>query len=86
MSDSIVLKKQCERCPAVEEIPVTPEDIKSGKYIPEKKGGPPKYEIKIGGEVVCSYTRLCANCDAAVKKDIANINKRPKKKTTQRST
>lgn len=85
MSDTIVLKKQCERCPAVEEVPVSAEDIKSGKYQPEKSDGPPKFEIKVAGKTVCVYRRLCTNCEAAVQKDVSNIAKKREKKTSARS-
>lgn len=84
MSD-LILKKQCERCPAVEEVPVSAEDIKSGKYQPEKSDGPPKYEIKVAGKVVCSYKRLCAACEAAVAKQVTDIAKKREKKTSTRS-
>lgn len=85
MSDAIVLKKQCERCPAVDEVPVSAEDIKSGKYVPEKNDGPPKFEIKVAGKVVASYKRLCAACDAAITKQVTDISKKREKKTSTRS-
>lgn len=83
MSD-IVIKKQCERCPAVEEVPVTADDIKSGKYQPDKSDGPPKIEIKIDGKMVKTYRRLCAACQAAVDKAVADIVKKREKKTSLR--
>ncbi len=80
----IVLKKQCERCPAVEEVPVSAEDIKSGKYQPEKTDGAPKIEIKVAGKVAVAYRRLCEACQAAVDKAIADIAKKREKKTSKR--
>lgn len=82
---SIVLKKQCERCPAVEEIPVSVEDIKSGKHTLDKPDGPPRIEIKVGGKVVTTYRILCDACDAAVSKAVSDIAKKREKKSSQRS-
>lgn len=84
MSDNIVLKKQCERCPAVDEVPVSAEDIKAGKYVPEKTDGPPNIEIKVAGKTVASYKRLCAACQASIAKMIGDIGTKRTKKTSQR--
>lgn len=80
-----VLKKTCERCPAVEEVPVSAEDIKTGKYQPEKTDGPPRVEIKMAGKVVASYRYLCTACDAAVAKAVQDIGSKREKKTSVRT-
>lgn len=84
MSDSIVVKRQCERCPAVEEVAVTVEEIKAGK-LPVDKADAPKIEVRVGGKVVASYKRLCAACEASVTKAIEDISKKREKKTSKRS-
>lgn len=83
MSDSFIIKRQCERCPAVEEIAVTAEDIKSGKY----KSDPPaqKYAVLVEGKVMAAYSRLCGTCDEAVSKAILDIARKREKKTSKRS-
>lgn len=85
MSESFVLKKQCERCPAVEEQVVSTEDIKAGKVTIGATKGPPRYQILVAGKESVSYNRLCAACEAAVSKAVADIAKKREKKTSQRS-
>ena len=78
-----VVKRQCERCPAVEEISVTAEDIKSGKYKPEPAAV--KYSVLVDGKPLASYSRLCEACDEAVSKAILDIARKREKKTSKRS-
>lgn len=82
MSDFIV-KRQCERCPSVEEIQVSAEDIKSGKYKPEPTAV--KYSVLVDGKPLASYSRLCEACDEAVSKAILDIARKREKKTSKRS-
>jgi len=84
MSDVMVMKRQCERCPAVKEIPVTAEDIKNNKYAPPKADAPPRYQISSNGKVVVAYTNLCDPCEQQVSKAIAEISKKREKKSSTR--
>lgn len=85
MSDSIVIKRQCDRCPAVEETAITVDDIKAGKLPVEKADAAPKYEIKVAGKVVASFKRLCTACEEQVAKAVEDIGKKREKKTSKRS-
>lgn len=80
---SLIIKRSCERCPATEEVPVTAEDIKSGKA--PLGQADTKYEIKVGKNVACSYRYLCAACEAAVQKLVADIATKREKKTSLRA-
>jgi len=84
VSDSIVMKRSCERCPAVQEVPVSVEDIASGKI---KLGGKelPKYSVLIDGKPVVSYRHLCSACETAVKNAIETISKTLEKKASART-
>lgn len=84
MSDSIFIKRSCERCPAVEEVALTLEDLKAGKGLKAAEG-PPRWEIKSAGKVVVNYRQLCAACEAAVSKMILDISTPREKKTSLRT-
>jgi hypothetical protein len=84
VSDSIVMKRSCERCPAVQEIPVSVEDIASGKFKPQAKDGTPKYEIKVEGKPVASFRYLCEACESTVRAALDNISKTLEKKAALR--
>lgn len=87
MSDVIVIKRDCQRCPAVDEVPVTAEDIKTGKVGAAKDPAKtvPKYEVKIAGKVTISYEHLCPACDNMVSRMIDDMGKKRDKKTSRRS-
>jgi hypothetical protein len=80
----MVVKRQCERCPAVKEIPVTAEDIKTNKYAPQKADAPPRYQISVAGKVTASYSNLCDPCEQQVSKAITEIAKKREKKSSTR--
>lgn len=87
MSDTIVIKRECQRCPAVEEVPVTAEDLKAGKIgVPAPTNKPPKYQILIDGKPTVSYSYLCNGCENLMTRAIEDLGKRPKKKTSRRSS
>lgn len=87
MSDTIVIKRECQRCPATEEVPVTAEDLKAGKIgIPAPANKPPKYQVVVEGKVAVSYSYLCPGCENLMSKAIEDLGKRPKKKTSRRSS
>jgi len=87
VSDSIVMKRACERCPAVQEIPISVDDIASGKFKPQSKetAGAPKYEVKVDGKPVASFKYLCAACESTVNVAIENISKTLEKKASVRT-
>lgn len=87
MSDSIVMKRSCERCPAVQETPISVEDLASGKFKPAgSKDAPVKYEVKVEGKAIVSYKYLCTACEAMVKTAIENIAKTLEKKSSTRNS
>ena len=85
MSDTLVIKRSCERCPAIDEIQLTVEDIKNGKLPLDKAEGPCRFEVKVGGKAVASYRRLCAACEATVAKMVEDIATKREKKTSIRT-
>lgn len=86
MNDVIVIKRECQRCPAVDEIPITAEDIKKGSAgAPPPANKPPKYEMKIDGKVAFSYSHLCPACDHVITKAIDDMGKKREKKTSRRN-
>ena len=85
MSDTLVIKRSCERCPAIDEIQLTMEDIKNGKLPLDKSEGPARFEVKVNGKSVASYKRLCAACEATVSKMVDDIATRREKKTSIRT-
>lgn len=86
MSDTIVIKRECQRCPAVDEVPITAEDIKSGKLgTPAPPNKPPKYEMRINGKVAFSYDHLCPGCENLISRSIDDMGKKREKKTSRRS-
>lgn len=84
MTDTIVIKKPCERCPQVDEVPITADDIKAGKMKPEPTDAPAKYEVKVGGKTHVTYRKLCFACEAAVTKAIDEIATKRQKKSRHR--
>jgi len=85
MSDVLVIKRSCERCPAIDEIQFTMEDIKNGKLPMDKSEGPSRFEVKVNGKSVASYKRLCAACEATVAKMVDDIATKREKKTSIRT-
>ncbi len=85
MSDTIVIKRECQRCPAVDEVPITAEEIKSGKVgVPTPKDKPPKYQMMINGKPAFSYDHLCPACDNLITRAIDDMGKKREKKTSRR--
>lgn len=85
MSDTLVIKRSCERCPAVDEIQLTLEDIKNGKLPLDKAESPARFEVKINGKTAALYKRLCAACEATVSKMVEDIATKREKKTSVRT-
>ncbi len=85
MSETLVIQKRCERCPAVVETTVSAADIVSGKVKMGKGEGPIRYEIKSEGKSLASYVYLCGPCEVAVKKAVEDICKKREKKSSTRS-
>jgi hypothetical protein len=79
------MKRSCERCPAVQEIPISVEDIASGKFKSNAKESAPKYKVEVEGKVVVAYRYLCAACEATVKSAIEGVAKTLEKKASQRA-
>ncbi len=83
MSSVFVLKRQCQRCPAVQEVVVTTEDIKAGKIPAESKTA--KYAVVVDGKTIASYSELCEACEEAVSKAILDIARKREKKSSKRT-
>lgn len=86
MSDTIVMKRSCERCPAVEETPISVEDIATGKFKPKTKDpdSPSKYEFKVDGKTLAVFRYLCPACDSLVKGMLETVSKKVTKKASVR--
>lgn len=86
MSDVIVIKRECQRCPAVDEVPITAEDLKAGKVgMPAPANKPPRYEMKIDGKTAFTYSHLCPACENMISRAIDDMGKKREKKTSRRS-
>jgi hypothetical protein len=85
MSESLVMQRRCERCPAIDETTVSAADIISGKVKMGKAEGPIRYEIKVEGKSIAAYGYLCGPCETAVKKAVEDISKKREKKSSTRS-
>lgn len=78
-----VFKRQCGRCPAVEEVPVSVEDIKKG--VDPSRDKSRALQVKVGGEVVVDHDFLCDACNEICTRYAENISKQLEKKSATRS-
>lgn len=78
----LVFKRQCGRCPAVEEVPVSYEDIKSGKD--PSKDRSRVLKISVGGKTIVDHDFLCDNCLEIVDNYVQNIGRRLEKRSSTR--
>lgn len=78
-----VFKRQCGRCPAVEEVPVSVEDIKKG--VDPGKDKSRALQIRVGGKEVVSHDFLCDACTEICSRYVDNIAKQLEKKSATRS-
>lgn len=58
MSQTLVIKKKCHRCPRVEEEEVSPERIQELT----ERADPPALRIEVGGHLIADFPHLCEEC------------------------
>ena len=74
----LVIKNHCNRCPAVEERAVTPQQA---AVLAQDTDADPILNIEYEGEVILRYDYLCANCRQIVVNYLGNIGKELKHKS-----
>lgn len=78
-----VFKRQCGRCPAVEEVPVTIEDIKKG--VNPEKDRSRALKVSLGGEEILFHSYLCSACHDICMRYVEHIAKELSKKSATRT-
>lgn len=79
---SLVFKRQCGRCPAIAEMPVTIDEVKKGK-IPIDNGQR-ALRIVLGANTMVEHDFLCDACLEICNKYIKNIGKQLEKRASTR--
>lgn len=82
MSISLSVKKQCSRCPRVEQKDITIEE--AVKLAKDTKKQPPALEVFLEGESLGSFELLCDTCQTIIARYLENTMKRPKHQSSLR--
>lgn len=70
---TIALKRQCSRCPRVEEQEISLEE--AAKLQKTGLKGPKAFRAMLNGDVVVEHENLCAVCEEIVQNYLSNIGK-----------
>lgn len=81
MLDRLFVRMCCERCPAVEEDPISLEDLKAG-VVPDSDDR--DISVSVGGVEVVHYHYVCKACWEILSVHVADIATQPQKKSSQR--
>lgn len=84
MSATLVVKRQCQRCPREDEAEVSLDDVvkmaKGGK-IPEPAKS---LEVKMDDKTVVEFPFLCSQCKTIVARYLEHVAKKPKHQSALR--
>lgn len=73
MSTTLMLSKQCSRCPRQEQTPITIEE--AVKAAQTSKKAPKALTVNVDGTELVSFEALCSTCKTIVTKYLDNIAK-----------
>jgi hypothetical protein len=78
----LVFKRNCNRCPAVQEVPLSFDEIKAGKDPTKDRSRAVK--ISVGGQVFVSHEYLCDACIEICSRYVKNIGRQLEKRSALR--
>ena len=81
MLDGLVFKRRCERCPAVEEIPTTLEELQAGAVGEDSDR---EVSVSVGNVEIVNYQYVCKSCWEILSAHVADMATQPKKKSSLR--
>ncbi len=70
----IVLKRRCSRCPRVEEESISLEQ--AANLSKKNLSGPKSLVVRMNGDTVLEFDKLCATCEEIVGNYLSHIGKK----------